>query len=247
MTSALSATLTASCDALGVELRIAEDHFVGIPIGKRFRDLGAFGVENLRAGADVILNPIENADAAAGLVAVAAEMHVVRIRPDHGDVLVLGRRAAKGFLILEEDERFACGFQRELLMLGTVRDFFGVVRIDIRIVEQPGEKFCAEHVRDGAINGSFGDRAVVHLLHETGIGVGKGNSMSTPASRAMRAAASLIRDDVVDANEFGDAEIIGDDDAVESPLVAQNVGKQMFVAVRRDAVDFVVGGHDSWT
>ena len=128
-------------------------------------------------------------------------------------------------------------------MLGAVGDFFGVGRIDVGIIEQAGEKFCAEHARGGAIDGSFGDRAVVHLLNETGKGVRKRQLDVHAGVESHARGGVFIRDDVMDANEFHDAEIIGDDDAVESPLVAQNVGKQMLVAVRRDAVDFVVGGH----
>ena len=43
-------------DALGVQRRIAEYDFVGVPIGKRFGDFRAFGVENFRGRADVVLD-----------------------------------------------------------------------------------------------------------------------------------------------------------------------------------------------
>ena len=53
----------------------------------------------------------------------------------------------------------------------------------------------------------------------------------------------LIRDDVMDGAEFLRAEIVGRDHAGKSPLAAQDVEHQMFVAVIGDAVDFVVARH----
>src|ERR1700684_19450 len=128
-------------------------------------------------------------------------------------------------------------------MFGAVRDFFGVGGIDIGIVKKSGEKFCTEHARGGAMDGAFGNRAVVHLLNETGIGIRKRQLDVHAGVESHARGGILISRDVMDANEFHDAEIIGDNDAVESPLLAENVGKQVLVAVGRDAVDFVIGGH----
>src|SRR5580704_12882514 len=128
-------------------------------------------------------------------------------------------------------------------MFGAVGDFFCVGGIDVGIIEKAGEKFCAEDARSSAIDGRFGDGAVVHLLNEAGKGAGK-RQLDVHASVESHARGGIfVRDDVMDANEFHDAEIIGDDDAVESPLVAENIGQKMLVAVGRDAVDFVIGGH----
>ena len=78
----------------------------------------------------------EKADAAAGLIAVAAKMQFGGVRADHGDALVLafGERQQVAF-VFQEDDGFVRGFQRERLVLGAVCDFFGVVGVRIRIFE----------------------------------------------------------------------------------------------------------------
>ena len=97
-------------DALRVFNGIAEFDFVGVPIGKRFGDLRAFGVENFGVRADARLDAVENGDAAAGLVAVAAEVHVVRVGADDGDVFVLGGvQRKKIVLIFQQRNGFARG------------------------------------------------------------------------------------------------------------------------------------------
>src|SRR5580704_14821025 len=87
-------------DALRIFDGIAELDFVSVPFGKRFGDFRAFGVENFRAGAHAISDAVENADAAAGLVAVAAEVHVVRVGTDDGYVFVLGGLQRKKIVLV---------------------------------------------------------------------------------------------------------------------------------------------------
>ena len=150
----------------------------------------------------------------------------MRVGADDGDVFVFGGGERKKIvLVLQQHDRFARGLQREFLMFGAVGDFFGVGGIDIGIIEKAGEKFCAEHARDGAI-----DRRLrrpcrcAPAERDRPIGVWR-RATRCPRRRrepcARRLPYSRRRDGR--ANEFGDAEIIGDDDAVESPLVAQNV------------------------
>jgi hypothetical protein len=61
-------------DALGVERRIADYHFVGIPIGIGLGDLASEGVEDFRGGAYFSFDRLENADAATRLVAIPAQV-----------------------------------------------------------------------------------------------------------------------------------------------------------------------------
>src|SRR5579859_2164167 len=46
-------------------------------------------------------------------------------------------------------------------------------------------------------------------------------------------------------DEFGDAEIVRHQNSVKAPLVAKNVNQELFIAVGRNAVNFVVGSHDT--
>src|SRR5579863_3766082 len=48
---------------------------------------------------------------------------------------------------------------------------------------------------------------------------------------------------MMDAYQLHDAEVVGHYDAIETPFMAENIGQEMAVAVVRNAVQFVVGGH----
>ena len=65
-----------------------------------------------------------------------------------------------------------------------------------------------------------------------------------------RAGFLLIRGDRVAVGigtkaEFPNGEVIGNDEALEAPLLAQHIAEQPTVGVRWHAVDLVVGGHDA--
>ena len=85
---------------VGTFVIVAIATFVSVPFGKRFGDFRAFGIEHFRSGAHAISDAVENADAAAGLVAVAAEVHVVRVGTDDGDVFVLGGLQRKKIVLV---------------------------------------------------------------------------------------------------------------------------------------------------
>src|SRR6266849_7087858 len=75
-------------DAFGVKNWIAENHFVCVPISRGFGDFHAFGVENFGRASNFLLNALENAYAAAGIVAIATEMEVGGIWTDDSNVFV---------------------------------------------------------------------------------------------------------------------------------------------------------------
>src|ERR1700675_1028749 len=97
----------------------------------------------------------------------------------------------------------------------------------------------------GAIDRGFGDFAFLHLFDQRGISVREGELDVDAGVQRESRGGFLGADDVMNPDELGDAEIVGDEDAVETPLMAKNVDQEVFVAVRRDAVDFVVRGHDA--
>src|SRR3984957_5248279 len=232
--------------ARGVAVWIAEDYFVGVPVGKRFGDFRTFSVENFCGRADAMLDSLENADTAAGFIAVATEVNVGGVGADHRDVFVLGGvQREKVILIFQEDEGFARGLQRKFLVILVVGDCFGVGGIDIGIVEKSGQEFFAGMGCYGAIDRGFGDFALLHLVDQRGVGIREGELDVDAGVQCESRGGFLGADDVVNPDELGDAEIVGDEHAAKTPLMAKNVDQQVFVAVRRDAVDFVVRGHDT--
>ena len=76
-------------NSLGVQSRIAEHDFVGVPVRIAFGDLATQRVKNLRAGPDLVADTLQNTDSASRIVAVTAQMKFGGVRADDGDVLVL--------------------------------------------------------------------------------------------------------------------------------------------------------------
>src|SRR5579883_3435216 len=232
-------------DALGVERGIAEHDFIGVPIGIGLRDFAAERVENFGGGADFVLDALEETDAAAGIVAVAAEMNLGGVRSDDGDffIFAFGQRKQMAF-VLQENDGFARGFERELLMLGTVGDFFGVGGGHEGSIKKAGEELHAENTCDGAVNLRFGDLALMYRFDEARIG-GEEREFDIHAGVEGKAGSGgVVPNEVMDGAEFGDAEVVGGDGALKTPLAAKDVAEEMAVAMGGNAVNFVVGGHD---
>jgi hypothetical protein len=90
---------------------------------------------------------LQNAHAAAWLVAVTAEMDVCCIRADDGDALVLRSiQRQQMILIFQQDDGFPGSLERQLLMFRVIGDSFSVLGINKRIVEKSREKFFAKKV-----------------------------------------------------------------------------------------------------
>ena len=94
--------------------------------------------------------------------------------------------------VFQQDDGFARGLKRELLVIGVIGDFFRIIGIDIGIIEKSYQKLFAENVRHSAIDGGFRDFSIFRLLNQAGEGIWKGSSTSTPDSKASLAAASLV-------------------------------------------------------
>ena len=84
----LTSYLDSFLNALCVERGISEHHLVGVPVGRRFSDLAAFGEEHFATRAYFVFDTLQDADAASWIVAVAAEMHLACVRTDDGDAPV---------------------------------------------------------------------------------------------------------------------------------------------------------------
>ena len=129
-------------------------------------------------------------------------------------------------------------------MLGIVGDFFGVGGVHEGIIEKAGEEFHAEKASDGAVNLRFGDLALMNRLDKAGIG-GEEREFDIHAGIEGKAGGGgIVRNEVMDGAEFGDAEVVGGDGALKTPLAAKNVAEEMPVAMGGNAVNFVVGGHN---
>ena len=77
-----------------------------------------------------------------GPAAVSAQQLAVGIRPDHRQRLELARIERQRLLVvLEQRDRLARRFERELAILVAANQFFRDRRIDVRIFKQPQPEF----------------------------------------------------------------------------------------------------------
>src|SRR3954468_20587621 len=91
-------------DTLGVQSGIAEHNLVGLPHGIGLCDFAAERVQHFPDGSDLIFNPLQNADTATRLVAVAAKVEIGSVRSDDRNTLVLGAvQWEQVVLVLEKD------------------------------------------------------------------------------------------------------------------------------------------------
>ena len=163
-------------DAFGVECRIAEHNFVGIPVGGGFGNFAAFGVEHLGRRSNFVSYTLQNADTASGIVAVSAEMEFSRVRADDRNPLVL-RFSIQGqqiVLILQQDDCLMSGFQCQLLMFGIVGDLLRIFGIDGRIVEQASQEFQTENACNRSINITLRNFPLANLINQAVIGIAEG-------------------------------------------------------------------------
>src|SRR5713101_3957829 len=231
-------------DTLGIARRISEYDFVGVPIGKGLGDLAAQGIEHLGIRSHLVLDSLKHAHTASRIIAVASQVQVRGIGANYGDALVFRFvQRQKIAFILQQNNRFVSGFERQSLMLRTVCDLFRVSWINVGIVEESGQKLFAQHVLGGPIDGGFGDAALFHLFDQVAKSVGA-RKLNIHARIKRHLRRVIIRGgNMMKGTKIGNREVVGDEYAIESPFVAENVGEQVPVAVRRDAVNLVVGGH----
>ena len=167
-----------------------------------------------------------------------------RIRSDHRDALVLVLIEWQEIvLVLQQHDGFVRRLQRQLLRLRTVGDLLSLLGIDKWVLEQASQKFGPQHARDRAIDHRFGNASFFDVLSEKVKRVGEGQLDVNPGFQRHLGGFLVASDHVMQVLQIGDAEVVGDQDSVESPFLAKNVVEQMLIGVRRNAVDFVVGGH----
>ena len=64
--------------------------------------------------------------------------------------------------------------ESELLMLRAVCDLLGLIGIDVRVVEESGQKLFAQHSRDCLVDGGLGDASLSYLFRQIAKSVSAG-------------------------------------------------------------------------
>jgi len=161
-------------DAAAILLRVGRRHLVLLP-GPADGDLAALVIEDLDIGRRPHADALEDGVDVDRLAAVAAEHHAVGVRSDDGDAAhpVLVERQDTAF-VLQQRDGLPRRLERQGAMERVVYDPLGLVRVDVRIVEQPQEELRAQHRPHALVDERLRNDAVPHEIDQMGVTVGVG-------------------------------------------------------------------------
>ena len=117
-------------------------------------------------------------------------------------------------------------------------------RVDVRRLEQPELELDGQHARDGAVDERRVDAPVGERLRQRGAERGgRGQLDVDPGLERQGGGRPEVADDRVRLDQLVDPRVVGDDDPVEAPLVAQRGGEELARGDARHPVDVLVGVH----
>ena len=129
-------------------------------------------------------------------------------------------------------------------MFGAVGGFLGVVGIDIGIVEKSEPELGRRaRARRRGLTSLSGTVPLLHLPDQRAVDGAVGEVVVDAGGKRQARGIGLLAGHVMGCGQHLQPIAVGGDEAAESPLLPQDFVEQPVVDVRRDAVDFVVGGH----
>ncbi len=178
-------------------------------------------------------------------VGITADRRVAGMRAQHQQLADLFRiQGQKPLVVLEQHDGLGRRFARQGDRFRRRRQTVGLGRVDIGIFERAAEELDLEDTAHRHVDFRLGDAAGLHQFQQLRIGRRiRGFDVNAGLDGAI-SRFGQVGDQVVAGDQFVDGEIVGDRDALEAPLIAQDGRQQPLVGVRRDAVDFVVRRHD---
>ena len=164
--------------------------------------------------------------------------------PDQRDRLARLRKRQQVAVVLQQDDRLAAGLARKRPVLRKQRARLFALLVDPpeRILEQAEHVLRREHPADRGVQHGFrnfaGSDEVGHMLAvEAALHAHVDAGEEREPCRVAPVLGIAVRD------HFLVAGVVGDDEALETPLAAQQVGHQPVVSGRRNPRDFVERGH----
>ena len=146
-------------------------------------------------------------------------------------------------VVLEENDALLRRLHGHGASLGVVRDFLSVARVGVRMLEEAPQELESQHPPHGRVDLGLCDFPLRQRLRQIGEGLPVRHVVVHAGMQRARGRVRQIAGHVMQRHELLDALVIGDHDALESPLVAQHVGQHPAVGMGRNAADLVVGGH----
>src|SRR5262249_28640401 len=126
-----------------------------------------------------------------------------------------------------------------------VGQFRRAIRVDVWVLEEAEQKLRAQISGHGPVQRGHRNSSLINQLREQRVTIGIGQFYVDARFERAYGGCGFVRGDLMARGEFGDPEIIGSDHAFETPFLTQYLFEQEVAAVRRDAVNFIVRGHDA--
>ena len=209
------------------------------------RDLAAQGSVYGRLGQHLPADPFQRRDGMRGCAAVIAQKHgqVVGAWADHRDGLELFCQRQQA-VVLEQHDGFLCGAQREAAVRGRVVDLVrepGERRL-FRRIKHPQAEPCRKQARHGPIDRRLVDETLLDRFKQRGV-CATALQVATHLHRQGRRLSRRL-DHPVPAEDIVDGPAVGDDVALETPFLAQDLLEQPGTGAAWLAVHPVVRAHD---
>ena len=153
----------------------------------------------------------------------------VGVGADDGDVGQIGGEGQDVPFVFEQDDGFAGDVAGELALGGGVEHGRDRLLIHIRVLEETQLEFHGQVAGDNFVHQRLVYLARFHCLHERCaviVGAGQFHVYARFEGDFGRLRPAIGQ--AVGALDFGDGEIVGDDEAIKTPFAAQNIGQQLF-------------------
>ena len=188
--------------------------------------------------------PVDQRHRLPGHARVAAEADDGVVRADHGHPAHPGRiERQRAVPVGKQAERLSRRLQRQRTSFGIAGNGFGLGRITVRIVEQPGAHLEGQHAGAGAVDQCLVYRTGLDLVWKGHEALPLGQLVIHAGDQRQPRRLGIVGRDMVQRDELVDAVVVARDDPVETPFPAQHLAEQPHVGVVRHTVDLVVARH----
>ncbi len=170
---------------------------------------------------------------------------VVGVGADDGDRGERPGQRQQVALVLEQHERLARDLAGGGALLHGVEDLQHRLRVDVGLLEEAEGKLGGQHAPHRAVDERHGNFAGLDRRHQIcAVGVDAGQFHVHARPQRQVCGVRLVARQAVVGLQLVDGHVVGDDQPVEAPLVAQDARHQFVRAAARLAVHLVVGRHD---
>src|SRR5512142_2663163 len=103
-----------------------------------------------------------------------------------------------------------------------IRDLNGVIRIDVRILEESGEEFRSKDMGDGSIQDGFGNSSLLYLVQQRTVRIDIRKFEINPGSERYTRSVFLLLHNVMARLQLWNTVVVGDNEALEPPFSAEH-------------------------